>query len=205
MSLRSFFLTALGASICLSLSSCLILEDKSNGADAAWAKPVPITDLRQFDGVYTNASVEPAHHPKDDELRRPLFPFLVYNEKLTASWGYFQTGRTELRASADGQTLSLRFFVPGRGTLESATLHRGHNFDLTPSGLVLRAWTVKSMDTTFGLEGGFGAYSNKTELLPTATGDLLGKTSGINASSKFLIYNEAEVDHKTYYWRKIAP
>jgi hypothetical protein len=162
--LRTLFLLLITLSVMVT-SGCMFGEREY--AHPSWPKSVAATDLRQFEGVYLNHSLDSKTGVAGEHYHE-LFDFLTGQGHNNGGRGK----RVEVRSTPDGTSLVVSLFDEGKIQVDSATLRCGPAFTLVHGELFLHGPSAGWRDQS----GNFGpnVHYQRCKLHPATTGGLLG-------------------------------
>ena len=141
---------------------------------ATWPGPISASNLKQFEGVFSNSAPRVTRERSDD-----LYSFLIGQGHSHGKRGT----QVEIRSSADQKTLHVRLLDEQRLEVASVSLQRGVNFDFSRGFLNLHG-PFTGGDAKAGNIAAYVGYES-AGLYLTTTHDLLGRRSGRGAGLLF--------------------
>jgi len=179
----------------LAVNGCAHFNDASE--PASWPKPVSVTDLKQFDGVYTNQNIKATNYRSGVPVT-DLFDFITGRRTTNGVQG----SQVEIRAAKDGSALHVRL-LDGHGLEIGATdLHRGSDFDLSGNALALYGPFSGYHGSSGNLGAGVG--HQKARLYVSPTHDLLGTLSKTNFTLLFYFVPSVLGGQDWILWLRLA-
>jgi len=196
MKILEHLFLAISILLALLTSGCLIVECAPS--HSSWPKPVAAKDLRQFEGVYRNHSLE-ARSDTDLERGIQLFDFLTGQGHSHGDNGT----RVELHFALDGSSLRVRLFDRQDREIDSATLQRGAAFAFANGALIPNGPFSGLRDNS----GNFGpnVQYEKDKLRLASTGGLLGRERQDEFGLLCDVIPVASTTGSSMFWPRINP
>ena len=157
-----------GTVLFLAASGCVGV--KHERAPQSWPKPISAYDVKQFDGVFSNRSVDPKTGQPGDRSAQ-LFDFLTGRGHSLGMLG----SEVEIHSASDGSLLHVRLLDEQELEIASADLQRGTDFELLRGFLILHGPFSGTRAASTSLGTGIGHQSS--QLYVSSTSDLLGLQS----------------------------
>jgi hypothetical protein len=179
----------------LVVNGCVHYNDASE--PASWPKPVSVTDLKQFDGVYTNQNIKATNYRSGVPVT-DLFDFITGRRTTNGVQGSL----VEIRAAKDGSALHVSL-LDGHGLEIAVTdLHRGSDFDLSGNTLALYG-PFSGYHGSSGILGA-GVGHQTANLYVSSTHDLLGTLSKTNLALLFYFVPSVLGGQDWILWPRLA-
>jgi hypothetical protein len=181
--------------LALLTSGCVLVDHEH--PHRSWPKAVQTDDLRQFEGVYRNHSLD-AKTGEASEHGSELFDFITGPGHAHGSQGK----RVELRLSQEGDLLSAGLFDEDNRQIDSAKLWRGKNFALSDGALLV----YDPFSGWHGRSGNLGSCEQyyRFNLRRASGGGILGHTSEAEVSHLFYLIPVVETSGEWMFWPKIS-
>jgi hypothetical protein len=165
--------------------------------NARWPEPMENPRMVDFDGPYSNWSVDPT----DGQQSGPgleLFDFVTDRGHEHGTRG----AQTELRESDDGSVLHVRLIDQSGAEIDKADLRRGIDFELVHDHLDIKGPFVGWNSEASNL----AAYTEKrtSQLFVSRNGELLGKRSSSGGGFLFYFIPSGGKTVEWMLWRKLS-
>ena len=174
--MRNTILLTTAVVMFMATSGCVIVNRQH--APQSWPTPISASDLKQFDGIFRNRSIDLKTGKPDDQSLQ-LFDFLTGRGH---SHGRLGT-EVEIRSTSDGSLLHVRLLDEREWEIDSADLHRRADFELSNGFLNLHGSFSGTRAESTNLGTGIGHHSS--QLYVSSTSDLLGRRSDSGAALLF--------------------
>ncbi|MDB6123964.1 MAG: hypothetical protein JWQ71_2957 [Pedosphaera sp.] len=163
---------------------------------SSWPKPASARNIRQFEGVYLNHSLD-AVTGEAKNTGYELFDYLTGRSHSQGGFGK----QVELRVATDGNSMQVRLFDEQSRQIDSATLQRDTAFALSDGKLILHGpfSGLKDLNSNWGP----GVKSQRYTLWLSATGDLLGIVSEKDVALLMDIIPSVGTAKQSMFWPKL--
>lgn len=163
----------------------------------SWPEPTSAMDVKQFDGAFSNRSVDRASgHPTDQTPQ--LFDFLTGRGHVHGKRGV----AVQIRFSSEDGVLHLRLLDEQDVEIDSASLQRGSDFDF--SGGFLNLYGPFSGAHARSTNLGAGMERQSSRLYLASSDSLLGQRSECGAGLLFYFVPYAGTSKSWMLWPKLA-
>ncbi len=153
--------------------------------------------MKQFDGVFSNRSVDPRTGQPSDQSEE-LFDFLTGRGHSHGERGT----QVAVRSSPDGSAMHVSLLDQRLVEIDSANLQRGADFDLLGGFLSLHG-PFSGLHAGSGNIGA-GIENHSARLFVSATDDLLGRWSGSEAGLLFYFFPFVSITKGWMLWPKLS-
>lgn len=179
----------------LATTGCIVIGNKS--AAKSWPEPASAPDLKSFDGMFHNRSVDRTTG-KPSEQGSQLFDFLTGR----SHWRVRQGARVEVRSSEDGASLFIRLLDEKGAEMDSATLRRNVDFKFEDGSLRL----LGPFSGTHPVSGnlGTGVQHESAWLHISSQNGFLGRRSESGVGFMFYFVPFASNSRSWMFWPKLA-
>ena len=184
-----------GTVLFLAASGCVGV--KHERAPQSWPKPISASEVKQFDGIFSNRSIDPKTGQPGDQSAQ-LFDFLTGRGHSLGKLGW----EVEIRSTSDGSLLHVRLLDEQELEIASADLQRGADFELSRGFLSLHGPSSGTHATSTNL--GTGIRHQSFQLYISSTSDLLGRQSDSAAGLLFYFVPVATDTKDCMLWPKIV-
>jgi hypothetical protein len=163
----------------------------------SWPKPIAATEVKQFEGVFSNLSIDSKTGQIGDRSSQ-LFDFLTGKGHSNGKQGT----QVQIISSPDGTVLDIHLLNQEKSEIDSATLKRGNDFDYSEGSLILYG----PFSGLRGISGnlGNGVQHQLFRLYLSATHDLIGKQTEKGAGFLFYTVPVTGMTKTWMLWPKIT-
>ncbi len=187
--------SCIAGTLALLASGCM--SSQHSPPHASWPKPIAANNLKQFEGVFQNHSFD-SRTGKATNHGNELYVFVLGPAHAHGDL----EGRVEIRSTLDGNQLKLRLLDQQNQEIDSVTLQRGVDFELSDGELNLHGpfSGLRNLNSNWGP----GVKLQRRRLHHSATGDLLGSTSEKTAMFVMMLIPGASTAKYWMFWPRLA-
>ena len=179
----------------LTTSGCVAIRHERPAG--SWPEPTFATELKQFEGVFGNRSVDRATG-QPGERSAQLFDFLTGQGHSHGRWGVV----VEIRYAVEGGTLHVRLLDEKGVEIDSASLRPGTDFEMEKGFLSLFGPFSGTHSRSGNLGAGLGRQSSR--LYVSSSDGLLGQRFESGAGILFYFVPYVGGSKSWMLWPKLA-